>query len=94
MSDDFFEDFGKSVLDIFGAVTNIGPLPVAVGKIVIGAIAEDAKRQETEAHKSLAHKIETQQMRELTKAEIPILRRALNRTINILSRGKIKDALE
>lgn len=91
---DPLEDFGKTILDIFGAITNVGPIPIAVGKIVIDAVAEDAKHQETEAHASLKRKIEKNELRNLTKAEIPILRRALNRTIDILTVHHIKDALE
>lgn len=91
MSDDFFVDFSK---EIFGGVVDIfggGPITKTIGKIAIEALSEDM----TEDKKKLIKKIEnTKGPVKLTPDEVPILRRAINRTVDILTFGRVHNVLE
>ncbi len=89
-------DFGKVLFEGLGSIIGLGPVPVTIGKVVIEAIGalDEAEEKKKALTKKIEDSINNKKPVKITEDEAPILRKAVNRTINILSFGKIEDALE
>lgn len=99
--EDIFVDFSKNIFE--GLATSAGlPFPaVILGKVAIEAMGKDLHKVDQDdaaAQYKIKEKIKTSIKEgkpvKITKEEIPLLRRAINRTVDTLTWGKIKDALE
>lgn len=102
MSDDIFVDFTKDIFDFAGKAIGLGGIEITLGKLAIEALSKDWDENTSEQDKlkkyEILKKIDKSEKEKvpvpLTKEEVPILRKAINRTVDILTFGRVHDILE
>ena len=109
MSDDLLIDFGQSIFDLAGNALGLGGVEMTLGKLAIEALAHESRPQTlggyvmSEAEKlqnyNIIKKIDAANKSEdkiavIEAHEVPILRRAINRTVDIITFGRVHDILE
>lgn len=99
--EDIFIDFSKDIFENVASAAGV-PFPaVILGKVAIEAMTKDlhsVDQDDAVKQYTIKEKIKTSikdgKPVKITKEEIPILRRAINRTVDTLTWGRIKDVLE
>lgn len=101
---DIIVDFGQSLFDLAGNALGLNGLEMTLGKLAIEAVSVAAKNESdmTEQtkldHYNLLKKIDagikSNTPVQITEAEVPLLRKAINRTVDILTFGRVHDILE
>lgn len=101
---DLLVDFEQSLFDLAGNALGMNGLEMTLGKLAIEAVSvaaknepdmtEQAKLAHYELLKKIDNGVKTHTPVQITEEEVPLLRKAINRTVDILTFGRVHDILE